>query len=829
MAMHRKHLAILTAAALLGASVDTAPARAQQREHCGTITNNETWTPAANPHLIKCTVTVRNAVLSIAPATQVLFAEGTSLILQAGGGLQAIGDPTTGPVRFLANTGDDPEGYWGQIRFESGAASSKLERVIVRGGGAGEVPMIEVHDALAEINLAQLSHSLGPPLGYWANALGPSLEAAGQATTQTECEGLPHPLLSLDNDATIRVEAAGHPVVVAQNWHHFCAPYIVQGSLVVAGPEEPLLSLEKGVTLKFAGDTGLVVGESEAAKGQLATNGSTQQPVVLTATTASPGAWLGLDLTEWSGFSSLITARIEYGGRGDRPMVRVASVDASAIDVTFRGALGYPLAVVSDAVGGFLGGVAPEGKEVFLQNGVQRVLVVTDPAGEDVTFPTSEWTDPGVPYELDGNLTIGDDGGPARLTVTAGATLLFREGMALEVTPGAALVAKGARAGQREVPVTFGGLDERPGAWRGIVVDGEADVVQLDLAVLENGGSAEAAMLAIGATAGTVTRTTFRGAPGYPVSVPLSVAPDIIMGDDQLGEGMDMRNRLADNGADRVLVQVDGPITATRLRDWADPGAPVEFDGPVVAASSGGPRLVWHDGLDLRFRQGAGFTVSGAGQRGNIEVVDDDPEQSVRLGPVEPTAGWSGLVVQTGGTLRGADLTVWGAASGQPNLHANGGQVELTGLKATSAAPDGGTAGPVQPAGIGLDADAGAQVTLIHGDFRDLEIGLRTRQGARLDITQSIVAGNRDWGIKNEDPTVCQRAFRIWWGQPTGPVDDNDAPDACLDATNPSPGADRVSNDVDWWPYAINDTDFTPSSGIGPGAKEIYLPWAYKP
>lgn len=792
--------------------------RAQQREHCGTITNNETWTPAGNPHLVKCTVVVRNSVLTLAPATTILMAEGTSLIIQAGASLQSAGDPMVGNVRIQPNTGEDVAGFWGQIRFEAGALPSKLDLTNVRGGGLGGVPMIEVQDALTVVNRAQIQKSAGPALSYWANALGPSLEEAGQATTNYECTTNPHPNLVLDRGATIAVVGGEHRVTDAQTWHFFCAPYVVAGDLVVAGPDDPVLALDRGTTLKFTGDTGLVVGDGPEKPGQLTTTGSPDQPVVLTGTTAAPGSWRGLDLTAYSGFSTLITARIEYGGFGGRPMVQVQGLDASALDVVFKGALGYPVAVAADAAGTFLSGVAPGGSQAFRENGVQRVLVNTNPDGEDITGGAAAWENPGVPYELDGTLTIGNGGRPAKLTLAAGVRLLFDGEEALEVAKGGALVAKGAPQEGLAAPVVLGSLVEQPGSWRGLVVQDEADLVQLNLTEVRHGGRGGGPMVTWGNADGTVTQTLFRGAVGYPIELPLSKAPDVIMGIDQLGDGEDLRNRFEDNGTDRVLVRVDGPVTASRLRDWADPGAPVEFDASVVAASAGGPYLIWHDGLDLRFRPGQGLQLAGPGLKGNVEVADDDPDLAVHAGALDPTAGWAGFQVGTGGFLRGGGLSLSGAQAGAANLRVEGGTVDLSGLSILGAGP-----------GIGLDASGGAKLTLARSTFKGLEIGLRTKGGAKLDMVESIVEGNSAWGIVNEDPTVCQRALRVYWGKPTGPQDDSDAKDGCMNAKNASAGADKVSNDVEWWPYAIDAVDFTPAAGIGPNAKRIFLPRAGRP
>jgi hypothetical protein len=816
--MDRKHLSLAAAilAAVLAQAGAAAPVRAE-REHCGPITSNETWTAASNPHFVKCTVTIRNSTVTIAPGAIVLLNEGVDIVVQAGANLMAVGDPQVGSVAFRANSPDEQPGFWGQIRFESGAEPSRLNLVVASGGGRDGKATIEVQDAVAEVSGSQIRQSGGPALGFWANSLGPSLDAAGQATTGYECKGDPHPLLILDRDATIAVTGGDHHVVDSATWHHFCVPYVVKGDLVVAGADEPSLELDRGATLQFEPTGSLIVGLSDALPGQLQTSGSLDQPVLLTGQEDRPGAWRGVVLSAFSRFNNLLTTTIANGGADGTAMVQVLNDESSALDTHFRAALGYPVAATANGVGRFLIGAVGQETPAFVANGIQRVLVLTDPAGEDVTVPAAEWPDPGVPYELDGTLTIGNKGRPARLAVQAGATLLFDGDEALEVAEGGSLVAKGGLLGGKGVPATFTSANRSPGAWRGIVVRDGADVVQLDLATVEFGGAGGGAMLAWGDADGTVTRTTFRGAPAYPVSIPLSVAPDVIMGADQIAEGQDLRNHFEDNGQNRVLVHVNGPVTSAKLKDWADPGAPIEFDGSVVAASAAGPRLLWHDGLDLRFRAGASFQLSAPSQKGNVEVADDDPDLPVALGPADPASGWGGFRLLAGATLKGTDLSVAGALAGSANMLVDGGNVDMAGLRMRGNGQ-----------GIGLDATGPANVVLTASDFEGLDTGILTRNGARLDISKSVVKGNTAWGIRNEDPTRCQRALQVWWGMPSGPQDASSARDGCMNATNVSPGADKVSDDVEWWPYAINDTDFEASSGIGPNAKRLFLPRALK-
>jgi hypothetical protein len=98
-------------------------------------------------------------------------------------------------------------------------------------------------------------------------------------------------------------------------------------------------------------------------------------------------------------------------------------------------------------------------------------------------------------------------------------------------------------------------------------------------------------------------------------------------------------------------------------------------------------------------------------------------------------------------------------------------------------------------------------------------IGAVARERASLEIQRSWVTGNSEWGVRNEEPTSCLRAVIVWWGSPDGPNDPTDARDGCMNRGNTAPGADRVSEDVRWEPYA-SDEQLTP---VG-GANAIFLP-----
>ena len=103
-------------------------------------------------------------------------------------------------------------------------------------------------------------------------------------------------------------------------------------------------------------------------------------------------------------------------------------------------------------------------------------------------------------------------------------------------------------------------------------------------------------------------------------------------------------------------------------------------------------------------------------------------------------------------------------------------------------------------------------------------IGIRNRAGGWLTVTRSYVQDNAEWGLLNEDPDQCLLAGYVFWGARTGPEDTSDAEDGCMNGTNISPTGDRVSDDVDWWPYAIN-ADFDRTTGRHPNPWKAFSPF----
>ncbi len=795
--------------------------------HCGTITGGQGWDPAGNPHTVCAAgATVVNGLITITPGTIITMEEGANLVFGPGGGVAAMGDANGGKIRVIAAQGDQP-GYWGQWRFEPQAAESQLNGIDFRYGGKGGVPMVEIRGGpvLFDPNYdvvqdppVEFHQALGLPLAIHANLIGPSLENPGRLTVGAQCGRV---VISANGRDAIGV-LAEEPVDVSdgQTWFDFCVPYAVREPITVGGPAYPLLQVSYGTTFEMEADASFVAGVDAENPGYVAFMGTADKPITITGREKTPGSWGHIEFTEFSGeaengeVNSFMNTAVEYGGRGGRPMVQVRTANALAYESQFRYALAQPVALVPAAVGPFMSALVRSSTAAFVSNGVERIMVLAAETPVDVPENT-EWGDAGAPYQIDGEFLVAGRNTPAMLTLRGSAQLLF--------DPDAALVIGHPEHGRGSLriegfitdSVRLSGAAGTPGSWLGVRITDNAESVNVDAATIEYGGSRERPMVDWGRAPGRMVRTTLRGAPGYPVAVPLSRL-EVVMDEEHRP---DYRNVLVENGTNRILVHADGVRGQARL-EWSDPGAPLEFDDDVVVGSPSRPLLVMHDGLTLLFRAEAHFQIGvSAADRAAAQVRNDVPSRPVMIGAAQDATGWGGVRILRDSTFAGSEVVFSGVAADAANVAVEGGFLDVDRVQFR---------GSKRGTGL-LVTGQGARADISEALFTDYRVGIQTALRGRLDLRRSSVRGNLEWGIRNDDPAICQRADRVFWGVPTGPQDDSEARDGCMNAANNSPGADRVSDDVEWWPYALDETAYTPVAGLGPNPKRVFLPALDRP
>jgi len=93
-----------------------------------------------------------------------------------------------------------------------------------------------------------------------------------------------------------------------------------------------------------------------------------------------------------------------------------------------------------------------------------------------------------------------------------------------------------------------------------------------------------------------------------------------------------------------------------------------------------------------------------------------------------------------------------------------------------------------------------ASPTISYVLFRSNHHGLDLASGARPTLTCNDFEANQDYGIYNEQPSIMITAEGQWWNSISGP----------RHATNPSGNGDRVSDGVDFIPWATTPCTYIP-------------------
>ena len=115
---------------------------------------------------------------------------------------------------------------------------------------------------------------------------------------------------------------------------------------------------------------------------------------------------------------------------------------------------------------------------VFLNNGTQAIELA---AGSATVF-----RDPGtvpaltVPYHFYTGVEIH-----AKVTFEPGVTCLFDQNLRILVTQSGSLIADGTETQK----ITFSGLNQSPGSWKGIEIDSPSSENIINYGIVDNGGS----------------------------------------------------------------------------------------------------------------------------------------------------------------------------------------------------------------------------------------------------------------------------------------------------------------------------------------------------
>ena len=165
-----------------------------------------------------------------------------------------------------------------------------------------------------------------------------------------------------------KIEVVGEQIKQDAQWTKWAAPYIALNwiSVYKDAANASTLTVEPGVIVKFAQNTGIQVG-STTAKGNLVTRGTATGKVVFTSnqTSPTPGFWSGISLyNDTARASTLEQTVIEYGGagaassnanlvfNGSSPLLKNCQIRNSAgSGIYMTNATAWPLIVDSELTG----------------------------------------------------------------------------------------------------------------------------------------------------------------------------------------------------------------------------------------------------------------------------------------------------------------------------------------------------------------------------------------------------------------------------------------------------------------------------------------------
>ncbi len=260
------------------------------------------------------------------------------------------------------------------------------------------------------------------------------------------------------------------------------------------------VSFEPGVIVESDSDVYIHVSGSSAS---LTAEGTASQRIVFTGIDKVKGSWRGISISSSSVNNKLDYVDVMYAGSSDIGDTKTSVFMKSNTDTklsikntNISESDGYALTTDGDdaVLTAFennnfnnnaqaplqIGGenlYALDETSVFSDNGIQAIEIIS----RSVTFEN-----PGtISYSL---LPIHFYGGchlRSTVTFSEGVTCLFDAGSRLWVTNEGAIIAEGTS----EKEVIFSGMDESPGAWRGIELDSPSTSNKLDFCQVKYGGS----------------------------------------------------------------------------------------------------------------------------------------------------------------------------------------------------------------------------------------------------------------------------------------------------------------------------------------------------
>ncbi|MET0386661.1 MAG: hypothetical protein ABW321_11910 [Polyangiales bacterium] len=473
--------------------------------------------------------------VSVVGAATVEIAPGTTFIMDADTRI-GFGWNSSAPSLFARGTaalpirvcGKQPvPGYHRGLLFEHKVKSdSVLEHVIISDAGGSDLPSLTISSALA-VQDVRIENAAAD--GVRASDFGPDSTrlvvrgVAGAPVVLTEPGAASHfPSDSLfDNNVQSVVGVDFSGIDSSTTFKAIGLPYELREGLSVF---DATLTVEAGVTFRFAVDSLFELGWN-SAKSTLLMQGTADRPIVLErASAAAP--WQGIHANSKVTTSSVFShVTIRGAGGLDRPaLTLLASVTLDHVTLEDNQTLGLKLTAALSERSQALTITGTDGPpaETSLNTAVSL------PADGHYSGNNEDWivvdgtgfTSQGILHHLDVPYRVVDslsglDG--SELTIEAGTTLQMAPDVLFELGWNSA-IAKLHAVGTAANKITFRGVSEVAGSWRGLLINSKvpSDSV-LDYVEIRHAGRMNEAALTLKRPF-NVTNTAISGSAGYAIA-----------------------------------------------------------------------------------------------------------------------------------------------------------------------------------------------------------------------------------------------------------------------------------------------------------------------
>ncbi len=813
-----------------------------QTYHTGTITTDETWLAADNPHICTGDVTVSSAsqpTLTLEPGVIVKFDPGVRMNIGHGSnaayasGLIAVGTESD-PITFTSNSANPAAGDWNFIYFRTHCidANCQLEYVVIEYGGLGMTYGLLIANTPVTINNVTFQNNEG--CGLKLN----SFTNGSQKPEITNCSftgNTDYPIKIYANDlyalgsgnsfsgnGTDEIYVYGDIIVDDQDWLNQGIPYYINNDLSLNTNGGVTLNIQFGAVLKFEYQKDFTIGHASNAAYWATLNAT---GVEFIGSVDTPGHWYGLIYNNYSeggilsgctiknagyGSASRRSIHIKTGSSNTQQTITGCQIIAGQGDGlylandsrptlsgnTISGNTEYPISIFVNDVG-WIGS-----NNDLIGNGIDIIEVRSGNIDE-----SQIWNDHGIPYLLTNSVTIHWPSFP-HLQIMPGCIIQLKQGDNIRVGHLSNAAYKGSLEAEG-VTFTRANVGE---IHCGIYFAAHAEDANCILTdcIVEYGGDNDTSYNAgviINQSAPTLNHVTFRNNDGFGLRI-----NDITEGD-PLPEITNCRfydnsehavkiysselsclkenNVYSGNNPDKIYVSGDYINYDT---EWINQGIPYDIYGNINIYHPNHPHLIINSGITLMFGSGNYMTIghySNGAYLGSIEATG-----VTFTGKTETQGDWSGLRFNP---YCSSELT---------ELDKCRIEYATTNILCTNSSP------LIKQCVIRNALDNGIKSTgslstsdIFKNSIYNNDVGIYCLSSANPCIggetgNANSITGNTTYGVRNTSAAITVNATYNWWGDATGPYNAT---------TNPGGLGNPVSDYVDYADFLTTALTEAPS------------------